>query len=553
MLEPEHHWGSMVQRRPSELSAVLLLAAVVAACSSSNTAETSVPTTTSPVQTTQAVATTATATASTPPTTVPEPTTTLPAVEGPDPSPRVVAFYYPWYGTPEFEGKWIHWNQAGASPPRDIGSDYYPMLGAYSSVDSAVVAQHFAWLREAGIGVIASSWWGQGTRENRAVRVLLDVGERYGIQVAFHIEPYGGRTAASVADDIAYLYERYGDHPAFFRSTETTRWSTGDQPKGLFFVWSSTQPYGQADFVDADYWRDAMDQIHNLPDGGLVIADTPSGNWIDDGHFDGLYNYATLEESPSFDWARTLPPNAWYIPSVIPGFSVKRVGYASTAYTERNGGATYEQQWSAALGTGIEPRMVSITSFNEWHEGTQIEPAESGFPRNDTHDYDDYGDLEPDGYLAMTAELAAGFLATTWEQLAVPRVRLAVETTSDWTVLAMESGGEWIQPVTVSLSETAEFFFEDGKSLSLFQPLDDALAAESVELIIEVGILDPVDPLRFRIERGDIGYTRLTVTGLDGESETALGTALWDGRSDELVNGESGRNPFWFEVDLADS
>ena len=525
-----------------------LLVAAVSGCSSGSTADTSAPATTAPVTTTQ-TATTTNATS----TTVPESTTTLPAVEGADPSPRIVAFYYPWYGTPEFEGKWIHWNQGASSAPRDISSDYYPVLGAYSSADSAVVAQHFAWLRQTGIGVIATSWWGQGGREDRAVRVLLDVGEQYGIQVAFHIEPYGGRTAASVADDIAYLYERYGDHPAFFRSTETTRWSTGDQPKGLFFIWSSTVPNEQIGYVEADYWRDMMDQIHGLPDGGLVIADTPSGNWIDGGHFDGLYNYATLEESPDFGWARTLPPDAWYVPSVIPGFSVKRLSGASTATTDRDGGATYQRQWSAALDTGVEPRMVSITSFNEWHEGTQIEPAESEFPRNDTHNYDDYGDLGPDGYLEMTAALASGFLTTAWESIAAPRIRLAVETSSDWTVLTMESGGEWIQPVTVSQSDTAEFFFEDGQSLSLFQPLDDAIAAQSVELVVELGILDPVGPPQFRIERGDIGYTRVTVTGLDGETETLLQTVVWDGMNDDLVNGEAGRNPYWFDVDLGGS
>ena len=59
------------------------------------------------------------------------------------------------------------------------------------------------------------------------------------------------------------------------------------------------------------------------------------------------------------------------------------------------------EQWNAALGTGVEPQMVTITSFNEWHEGTQIEPAASkeipGFT------YLDYGPLPPDYYLKRTA------------------------------------------------------------------------------------------------------------------------------------------------------
>lgn len=42
---------------------------------------------------------------------------------------------------------------------------------------------------------------------------------------------------------------------------------------------------------------------------------------------------------------------------------------------ERNGGTTYQNQWQAAQKTGVQPMMVTITTFNEWHEGTQIEPA----------------------------------------------------------------------------------------------------------------------------------------------------------------------------------
>ena len=76
----------------------------------------------------------------------------------------------------------------------NIASDYYPQLGAYSNLDPAVVAQHFAWLREAGVGVIISSWWGRLSIEEKAVPLLLEMGERYGIKVAFHLEPYGGRT-----------------------------------------------------------------------------------------------------------------------------------------------------------------------------------------------------------------------------------------------------------------------------------------------------------------------------------------------------------------------
>jgi hypothetical protein len=202
----------------------------------------------------------------------------------------VAAFYYPWYGNPTTDGKWIHWTQNNHLPPEDIAADYYPALGAYSSNDPAVVAQHMKWLRQAGIGVIISSWWGQGSREDQTVPLLLQTAEQYGIKIAFHIEPYRGRTAESLVSDIQYLYREYGNSPAFFRSTETSRYTSGAQPKGMFFVWNIGSRGAEGDPVEAGYWQQAMDSIHALPEGALVIANITKAEWLDGGHFDGLYN-----------------------------------------------------------------------------------------------------------------------------------------------------------------------------------------------------------------------------------------------------------------------
>ena len=45
----------------------------------------------------------------------------------------------------------------------------------------------------------------------------------------------------------------------------------------------------------------------------------------------------------------------------------------SAMTVERKGGNTYKENWKSAVDSGA--RIISITSFNEWHEGTQIEPA----------------------------------------------------------------------------------------------------------------------------------------------------------------------------------
>jgi hypothetical protein len=175
----------------------------------------------------------------------------------------VAAFYYPWYGNPSTDGEWIHWTQNNHVPPDDIASDYYPALGPYSSNDPAVVAQHMTWLRQAGIGVIITSWWGQGSREDQTVPLLLQTAEQYGIKVAFHIEPYQGRSGESLVSDIQYLYQQYGSSPAFFRSTATSRYSPDRQPKGMFFVWSMDS-HGETQY---SYWQQALDDPAP-PEGG---------------------------------------------------------------------------------------------------------------------------------------------------------------------------------------------------------------------------------------------------------------------------------------------
>ena len=60
--------------------------------------------------------------------------------------------------------------------------------------------------------------------------------------------------------------------------------------------------------------------------------------------------------------------------SVGPGYDDTRIRPWNAHNTRsRERGAYYERQWRAALEAA--PHAVSITSYNEWGEGTQIEPA----------------------------------------------------------------------------------------------------------------------------------------------------------------------------------
>ncbi len=86
----------------------------------------------------------------------------------PEPNYNVHAFYYVWYGNPQFNGKYVHWDHpllphwdpkvasgypsGRHQPPDDIGANFYPALGPYSSRDPWVLEEHMRQLRTAAVG-----------------------------------------------------------------------------------------------------------------------------------------------------------------------------------------------------------------------------------------------------------------------------------------------------------------------------------------------------------------------------------------------------------------
>ncbi|WP_436763087.1 discoidin domain-containing protein [Streptosporangium sp. V21-05] len=284
----------------------------------------------------------------------------------PEQSSNVHLFYYSWYGNPQTSGDWRHWQQGGHTPPNDVGADLYPSLGAYDSGDYAgAVTRHMQWIKQAGVGVIVYSWWGRDSFEDRLTQGVMDAAARYGVKVAWHLEPYGGRTAASTVEDIRYINTRYGSHPAFYRDA-------GHGDRAAFYVFESLR------ITD---WA-VLDQVTA---GNIVLAQTTDTSKI--AHFSGMYTYDGITGATAPGWANASAyakqNNLIWAPSVAPGYIDDRAVPGNTTPTlGRANGATYDLEWSNALdpAKGGLPTWVSITSFNEWHEGSSIEPADSTPP-----------------------------------------------------------------------------------------------------------------------------------------------------------------------------
>jgi hypothetical protein len=268
----------------------------------------------------------------------------------------VAIFYYPWYGTPKVDGAYEHWEQNGAQAPLEIASEFYPARGPYSSSNPRVVRAQMRELARAGVGEVIVSWWGWGSPEDRRLPAVMREARAAGLAVAVHLEPYEGRTLESVRGDLAHL-EELGIRD--------------------FYVYRAT------DFPAAGWAA-----LRPTPPGVRLFAQTSLPGFAAAGRFDGLYTYDIVAyPGSSFGricgGARML--HLLCEPSVGPGFDARRAT-GDPRVKPRCDGATYDSMWRAALAAGSD--AVTITSYNEWHEGTQIEPAHREPARLGYSDYD---------------------------------------------------------------------------------------------------------------------------------------------------------------------
>jgi hypothetical protein len=268
--------------------------------------------------------------------------------------PQAAIFYYAWYGTPDVDGAWLHWGQGTHSPPRTIGANFYPLRGPYSSSTHSVVRAHMREIASTGIGTVIVSWWGPGSVEDARLRPVAAAARAAGLRVALHVEPWGERTPASVVEALHAL-------------------------DGLgisdVYVYDSTKD-------DDEEWRAALAGL----DGYRVFAHTSLPGKALKGGFQGLYTYDVLVYDGSgfgrmCEGARQL--GLVCAPSVGPGFDATRAT-AETRVQSRRDGRRYDHMWSAAAAAA--PDVVTITSYNEWHEGTQIEPARAAGGAYESYD-----------------------------------------------------------------------------------------------------------------------------------------------------------------------
>ena len=288
---------------------------------------------------------------------------------------RVMAFYYPWYGIPEGPGgagKVVHWGKIDAANHDIAASTHYPALGAYDSHDPKVIEQHCQWAKAAHVDTLIVSWWGHGDYTDRAMPKILDACERHGLAACIYYETVPKpQTAETAARDIIRVLEKYGRHKAHLKV----------DGKPVVFIYG--RAVGQLGLTG---WLEAVKLINAGYRGGAVLI----GDQFSYGAarvFDGVHTYNTAGSLAG----RALPDAQKWAPAtypswvqladgadkistitVIPGYDDTKIRKPGLA-VERHDGELYRVEWEQAM--AADPHWVLITSFNEWHEGSEIEPS----------------------------------------------------------------------------------------------------------------------------------------------------------------------------------
>ncbi len=317
--------------------------------------------------------------------------------------PYLAAHYMPWFEVfPDGEPgrrSWRHWKWDGPGPRRDpetqttlgrrdISSVFYPLIGPYNSRDPRVIRYHLETARNAGISVMVVIWYGPGADDSdRLMPALLDEAERAGVKIAVCYEekinwpPYRSPASRddivrSATQDLGYLLSEYGSHPAYLRH--------GDRPAVFQFNYWGEDELGPRTLT-ADDWRAILDALPRAPylcrqnldrpelhpplDAAFMWV-KPDPVWVQDfAHFRGIAGELGAQQRLDF-----------FMPFVSPGFDDTGVwGWGGgPRKLERNGLAFLEQTMAQAQ--TVEAPLIQIVTWNDWAEGTVVEPSlEHGF------------------------------------------------------------------------------------------------------------------------------------------------------------------------------
>lgn len=298
--------------------------------------------------------------------------------------PKVLSFYYNWYGTPKISGQWRGWNGAGHNPDvfinglRDTATTDHPFIDAYDSQDLQVIRYHLDLARKAGIDAFICTWWGQGDFTDKSLKLIMDEIEKgkYSTRVTIYYETVPNNDYLKAIEDFDYILKNYGQRESFFKVNgkpvifvyARAIWQLGTSVPLNMIKWDTVisevqKKYPSIFLADWLFWPFELEFVSKEFKG--VHFYNPVAD-ICQGKVDMAQEYLALVEMANEKGI--ISAN-----TVIPGYNDSHIDRSPPTVLDRENGFLYNQLWTYAIDSS--PDWILITSFNEWFEGTEIESS----------------------------------------------------------------------------------------------------------------------------------------------------------------------------------
>lgn len=301
--------------------------------------------------------------------------------------PLLLAHYMPWFtversddGSPTRYG-W-HWTMNHFDPSQrdddgqpQIASHFHPLIGPYDSGDEYVLEYHLLTMRAAGIDGVIVDWYGLSDLRDyaalhRNTTLMLQQCERLGMKFVIC---YEDQTVPALVEAGRLDEAKRVDHVV-----EELTWLSKYWFRSGAYVKQAGQPvllsFGFGGLKN-DEWGQVIERLEfpvqyfsqNIRRAGAV----------------GGFDWPAPQQGPQHVDAFIKRAGEWEaaIPVVYPRFvDIYQQAGVNDGYglIEDRNGRTFRS--TLARATKVNPPIIQIATWNDWGEGTQIEPsAEFGY------------------------------------------------------------------------------------------------------------------------------------------------------------------------------
>ena len=289
----------------------------------------------------------------------------------------ILAHYMPWYSAKPHSDRWgWHWTMNHFDPEkqtagqRDIASHFYPRIGPYDSGDPNVLEYHLLLMKLAGIDGVIVDWYGRTDLHDYAIlhrntSRLLRQCERLKMKFAICYED----------QTIPKLVEagKIASTDRVTHALQELRWLNNSWFKSPSYADLESKPillsFGHAGLTNQE-WSTCLSRL------GFPVAYF-SQDLRREGALGGFGWPAPkvgLQQVTRFLRVSSNWPAA--IPAAFPRFAdIYREAGVHKGYPPLpdNGGRTFQSTLEQAFQS--QARVIQIATWNDWGEGTQIEPS----------------------------------------------------------------------------------------------------------------------------------------------------------------------------------